>query len=102
MPEATLVAGTHCVPQCPPTLLVYRLGYAEGKPVEQVTIEEDRPWTVDLESGDYSIWLDTHFEAADGFSGGVYVGFGLSVDPQGKRSVTRVHSLSESSDPDAG
>lgn len=87
MPAGSLVAGT-CDPACPPTALAQRFSCGGASdPVQEIVIEQGRPWTVDLAPGEYTVFLDTHFEGADGFNGGIYVGFGLVVDAAAERMV---------------
>ncbi len=65
-----------------------------SRPVQlERPLEEERPWTVDLEPGAYGVWADSSFEADDGLSGGTYAGFGLIVDDSLERAVIDVEQV---------
>jgi len=81
-----LVVGEGCKPACPPTLWVQKLG-CQTREVEHATLVDGVPWVVDLGSGSYWAWVGSHFVTADGWSGSIHVGFGLTVSPKGERRV---------------
>jgi len=96
-----LVETKSCSSSCLPHLRVVSElctpPFDESRPLDQAL-----KWAVDLSPGVYSIWVDSSFQAANGGSGSLYVGFGLLVDAGRPKAVLMRSTVETSCREDGG
>lgn len=74
------------MPECPPILRIFVQDCkGQFREVGRASLNEDAPWQVTLQPGEYTLSADAHFTGDDGGGGGTSAIFGLVVDAQRER-----------------